>query len=268
MRDHKLVADFVRSVLDYDPDLGTFTWRERPNHPSKWNSRYAGKPAGSITNGYLVIRIDGISYQAACLAWAHHYGEWPTTQVDHENRNRSDNRLSNLRLATNAQNNANKGPQRNNTSGARGIYFEVRRRKWRARITVDGVCHDLGFFDTVETASAARDAAALRLLGDFATGARAPITTAKPRQKGKRSRGRPRVYEEGWYGAHKIRGKAERAANWHINKTSGVRGVSFDRRSGKWIAKFTRDGVNHYVRSYPTAEEAQAAWEAARNELD
>lgn len=88
--------------------------------------------------------------------------------VDHINRNGLDNRRSNLRLATQAQNNANTGLRRNNTSGAKGVDRQAHASRWRAQITVNGKAKFLGLFGTFDEASDAYAKAAAEHFGDFA----------------------------------------------------------------------------------------------------
>lgn len=89
------------------------------------------------------------------------HGEWPPSDLDHENRRRDDNWIDNLRPATNSQNGMNK-------SGVRGVSFYPPTGKWRARISVDKREVYLGYFLTEAEAMAARREAAERLHGEFA----------------------------------------------------------------------------------------------------
>lgn len=94
----------------------------------------------------------------------HPVGRW----VDHENGNGLDCRRANLRPATNAENMFNRGRNKNNTSGFKGVSWHRGERKWRARITLDGVSVFLGRYDDAESAFAAYCAAAPVLHGEFA----------------------------------------------------------------------------------------------------
>lgn len=165
-----LTAARVREVLDYDPCTGVFVWKTRVGSGrgiANWNPKYAGKPAGRVDNyGYVQIGIGGRLYRAHRLAWLHVHGDFPNLHVDHIDRNRSNNAIANLRLATHGQNHANRAGGKNSVSGIKGV--TPLRQKWRAVITVDGRKRSLGTFATKEGASAAYADAARRLRGEFA----------------------------------------------------------------------------------------------------
>jgi hypothetical protein len=83
-------------LLDYDPDTGVFRWRvRRRGRPYGWMP--AGTPAGSVWNdGYRYICINGTPYRADQLAFVLMTREWPQRGVDHNNKNRADDRWLNL----------------------------------------------------------------------------------------------------------------------------------------------------------------------------
>jgi hypothetical protein len=81
---------------------------------------------------------------------------------------RADDRISNLRLATNGQNTMNRRVRSDNRSGLKGAAYEARRGKWSASITAYGVTTRLGYFDSAMDAHKAYARAAVKLHGEFA----------------------------------------------------------------------------------------------------
>lgn len=150
-------------LLCYDSATGIFSWRvvRKKGRP--------GRPAGVVgTLGYRVITIDGKPYRAHRLAWFYVYGTWPNGDLDHANNVKDDNRLVNLREATDAQNNANRPRPKNNKSGFKGVFWYARIGKWRATVGLNSKRIYLGDFATVEDAHNAYVAAATDIHSQFA----------------------------------------------------------------------------------------------------
>jgi hypothetical protein len=87
-----ITAEFVRSVLDYNPETGVFVWKKRNNLPPRangWNTKYAGTVAGrkKISTSYLELAINGRFYSLHRLAWLYMTGEWPKHEIDHIDAN-------------------------------------------------------------------------------------------------------------------------------------------------------------------------------------
>lgn len=135
----------LKSRLHYDPETGVFT-----------RLRGIGKVGRVASNGYLQIMVIGERHMAHRLAWLYVYGEWPSTQLDHINQDRLDNRIENLRLATNKQNGENVRLFKHNKSGYRGVSFDRGEGKWRADIKHNGRNIALGKFDCIRLAAIAR----------------------------------------------------------------------------------------------------------------
>ena len=76
--------------------------------------------------------------------------------VDHIDNNPQNNHISNLRFATNKENQQNSKLSIKNTSGYKGIYFNKKAKKWRAQIKIDGIRIHIGYFDNLEDAKIAR----------------------------------------------------------------------------------------------------------------
>lgn len=153
-----VTAKRLREVLEYDPLTGVFTWIKAGKH-TQW---LLGREAGRVhkKNGYREICVDGRLYFAHRLAWLYMTGQWPRDQIDHRNRQRSDNRWANLREADNSTN----GLNRSNVSGV-SFYRKGGYARWRARIHIGGKTHSLGYFNTRELAEAASQSARLPYLG-------------------------------------------------------------------------------------------------------
>tara|TARA_R110000824_G_scaffold117249_1_gene269115 strand:+ start:607 stop:1188 length:582 start_codon:yes stop_codon:yes gene_type:complete len=88
--------------------------------------------------------------------------------VDHIDRNRLNNELSNLREVTNRENRLNSGMRSTNTSGFRGVSRYRSKQKWAARIQSEGESYHIGYFDSKEDAALAYDKVAKELHGEFA----------------------------------------------------------------------------------------------------
>lgn len=77
-------------------------------------------------------------------------------EVDHINRNRLDNRKSNLRIITRTENTMNKSDYKNNTSGVKGVKWNKKLNKWQVQISYKGKRIHLGVFSDLEEAKKVR----------------------------------------------------------------------------------------------------------------
>lgn len=156
-------AERIRELLHYDAETGHFTWVQDRAHNAG-----AGSRAGTqVKNGAIHIGVDGRVYLAHRLVWLWVFGAAAPGAVDHINGIRSDNRLSNLRVATGSQNCGNTVLNRANRSGYRGVSWSNSRQKWIARIQSKGFSEYLGEFDSPEEAAAVYNAAAVKAFGRF-----------------------------------------------------------------------------------------------------
>jgi hypothetical protein len=152
----------LKEVLEYNSDTGEFFWLSSENRTD-----LLGKPAGWMHHkGYWDIEVDRKIYRAHRLAWLYEYGCWPKNQLDHINRNKSDNRIENLREATNGQNGAN-SKARPSYSNLKGAHWHSRDKKWFSHIWHNGKRIWLGTFTTPEEAHAAYCETAKKLYGEF-----------------------------------------------------------------------------------------------------
>ncbi|EBO0868488.1 HNH endonuclease [Salmonella enterica] len=138
MKESLLTLEYINECLNYDPHSGKLFWKHRPinhfkssRHYASWNSRYKGTQAGALSkSGYLMVSINKKLYAAHRLAWIISHGEWPSMQIDHINRVRSDNRIKNLRDVTRSENQFNRGMDSRNKSGMVGVHYCKKTNAW------------------------------------------------------------------------------------------------------------------------------------------
>lgn len=154
--------DIVK-FLQYDPNTGAFIRIATANG----KRRGIGKPCGCVNKvtGYVEISVEGRNQYGHRLAWIIVHGSIPEgARIDHENRNRADNRIDNLRCATHAQNLRNCNTRVDNTSGVKGVSWDRSRNQWMAYVGK----RKLGRFASFDEAVSARKSAALAAFEEFA----------------------------------------------------------------------------------------------------
>jgi hypothetical protein len=153
----------LKQLLSYNPEDGILSWLVDRGR------RREGQAAGYVGNrGYVKVTIDRKYCLGHRLAWILHSNAPipPGIEIDHKNGNRSDNKWTNLRLATFNQNRRN--ARRSNKSGLKGASLHKASGLWVATIKKDKKAHHLGYFKTPEEAHEAYKAAATKLHGEFA----------------------------------------------------------------------------------------------------
>ena len=163
MNDKYKSYEALAAQVTYDPETGVVTWNLR-EEIARWdkafNAQFAGRECGSIDHhGYRTI---GFTHEgklkrlkAHRLAWLIVHGKLPDGEIDHINRNRADNRISNLRDVPSAINHRNLTMLRNNKSGVTGVCWHKTNGKWQARVKIDGRYRYVGLFTCIHEASAA-----------------------------------------------------------------------------------------------------------------
>jgi hypothetical protein len=159
-----ITQDELKSKLDYDPNTGIFTWKIKTI-----GSRGIGNIAGHKHKlKYIHIKICKKSYMAHRLAWLYMYGEFPTEYIDHIDCDKSNNKIENLRLSSNQQNQFNRGIPKNNTSGVKGVSWFKRDKKWQVTIYVDKKAKSFGRYINFDEAVSVAVEARKKHHGDFA----------------------------------------------------------------------------------------------------
>ncbi len=168
----------LRQCLRYED--GRVFWIQRPREHFKTVKgfkthckRYSGEEAGGLTRSDLpqwAVRIDGSLIYRSLIVWALCKGEWIKwpQRIDHENRNRLDDTIENLRIASQSLNMANSELRSTNTSGYKGVHWGKVPRKWIAQIKVNYKLKYLGCFDDPAEAHAAYMKAAKEAFGEYA----------------------------------------------------------------------------------------------------
>jgi hypothetical protein len=142
-------------IDEQDAHLARLTWHLKADgYAARFRTR-RNHPNGSGSGKFL--RLHRLILDAP-----------PGVEVDHINRNRLDNRRSNLRLATDGENARNCKRNTKNTSGYKGVCFHDRAGRWGASVKLNGKAYWMGLFDTPEQAAFAYDFAAAALHGEFA----------------------------------------------------------------------------------------------------
>jgi hypothetical protein len=165
-------ANLARALFDYEPITGALRWKV---------NRYAGEHGGRLVaragdiagckcprHGYWKVNFKGRSRPAHKVIWLIVTGEWPSALIDHRDTVKANNRWDNLRAATQAQNGQNRGANKRNKHGLKGVTYWPARKKYMAQIMANGVKKTLGYFETPNEAHAAYCAAAANMHGQFA----------------------------------------------------------------------------------------------------
>ena len=157
-----LTQEKLKEILDYDSENGVWTWL-RPTSNRVKRGDIAGK---RLNNGYTYIGVQGKLIAAHRLAFLWFEGRFPEDFVDHINRERSDNRWSNLRKATQSENLRNGKIKITNTTGARNV--SKKDGGYRVRLQVGGRELYVGIYPDLELAQLVADEARDLYYGQFA----------------------------------------------------------------------------------------------------
>ncbi len=167
MNDPLIDQEYLLSIFDYNPDTGDLIRKVRTGPNSK-----VGDKAGfqDRKDGYVEVKVRGRRYLAHRVIWMMVHGRWPYPQLDHIDRNPSNNKLSNLREVTKMQNMCNRGRPMNSARPYRGVdVIQCKlKNRYSAKINAMKRSYYLGTFDCPIAAAKAYDRAAKEKFGDFA----------------------------------------------------------------------------------------------------
>lgn len=128
----------------------------------------AGSAGSQNSSGYKTVSFQGQGYLVHRIIWQMVYGDVNGRQVDHANGVKTDNRLVNLRPASDQTNSWNKGLRKSKLVPFKGVTVDRRNGRFKAHIVVNGRRVSLGRYDRAEDAAEAYRAASVKRFGFFA----------------------------------------------------------------------------------------------------
>jgi len=152
-------AELVKKTFWYDPETGLlYRFKSVPKCKLE---QPAGYPQKNCRSGktYIRVRMNNGQYMAHRLAWVLVHGAWPAGELDHEDGDGTNNRLTNLREVTHGQNQKNMRRPSHNSSGYVGVVWLKDDKKWSARVYKGNKTICYGVYTDKQDAIAARKAA-------------------------------------------------------------------------------------------------------------
>ncbi len=162
--------EYLNSIFTLDVESGVLYWKVSLSPVIK-----VGAKAGAIRifrNGpsYLVVGINGKYYPSHRIIYKMYYGVEPNGEIDHIDLNKQNNKPSNLRCVSTAENAQNRKKQIDNTSGHKNVYWRPETKKWRVMITAFGKVYHFGCYLNIEDAAEVAEKERRILHGEFANG--------------------------------------------------------------------------------------------------
>lgn len=147
----KLTQSLLRKAVWYCAHTGLF-WRKH-----SVVKKHVGNEVGHVNaQGYITFSIGNKRHLAHRLAWLYTHGYMPENEIDHKNREKTDNRIVNLREVSRQCNARNIGASVLNKSGVKGVVWYDRKNKWIVSICSNGKNKHLGYYKDFTNAVAAR----------------------------------------------------------------------------------------------------------------
>ncbi|QNB14270.1 HNH endonuclease [Paraburkholderia tropica] len=149
----RISYETANEFFHYDAETGAITLK---NDVATLKTKQGEQVGSKIASGYIQVYVPEIgSVYAHRLAFLLMTGSWPKNIVDHINHIPDDNRWENLRDVDYSANNHNSKLRKDNTSGVRGVRYEKRKNRYSATVKHQKKGYWLGYFDTIEEATAA-----------------------------------------------------------------------------------------------------------------
>ena len=142
----ELTQDKVQELFEYRN--GALFWKKSPNNLIK-----IGQKAGTAINnaGYNIVGISGKTYRLHRIIFLYHQGYLPN-KIDHIDCNRLNNKVENLRPATNEENSRNTKLSKKNKSGVKGVHWASHVNKWLVQVRRGNTSKYLGVYKDLELA--------------------------------------------------------------------------------------------------------------------
>lgn len=141
-----LTQERLKELLSYNPETGEF------KRIKEVGNTKVGDTPGHFIEGYRYVTVDGRTYPAHRLVFLFVYGEYPSSDVDHKNLKRDDNRLENLRITNRRNNMLNISSHKDSVLGKKNIFYRKDTGKYSVRATVNGRYRSFGCFEDLELA--------------------------------------------------------------------------------------------------------------------
>lgn len=163
-------AEYLNSIFRLESDTGELFWKVSFSPVVK-----VGAVAGTLNkmrgqDSYRSVVINGIHYRVHRIIYKMYYGVEPVGEIDHIDLNKQNNKPSNLRCVSTAENAQNRKKQIDNTSGHKNVYWRPDTKKWRVMITAFGKVYQFGCYLNIEDAVEVAEKERSALHGRFANG--------------------------------------------------------------------------------------------------
>lgn len=158
------IIAYSEEFLDYNPSTGVLIWKKSPSRNVKIGQLAGYRNKDSV----LMVKIRGILSQAHRVIWIMSYKEEPPQQIDHKDRDPSNNRLDNLRASDKFTNQQNTIAHKDSSLKLKGV--DKSGSKFRARASLSGQRVCLGTFETPEEAASVVRRYRIKEYGEFANG--------------------------------------------------------------------------------------------------